>query len=152
MAWKLDLYEHLCCHHNFKDIFLCFETADSFTLGYNQSAFDWHLLFLKVDLQSCFVYKKLLFPVDYLRETGEKISYFFPMCSQLLFFILKSIENLCSLLTTRWVVQLMFLRKERDAIQRDLGRLQRWANVSLMKLNKAKGNVLHLGRGNHQYP
>ena len=41
--------------------------------------------------------------------------------------------------------------EEMEAIQRNLGRLEKWAHVNLMRFNKTKRKLLHLGQANSKY-
>lgn len=55
-----------------------------------------------------------------------------------------------SSLMTPSSVAVNMLEGRDNVIQKDLNRLQRWANANCMKVNKAKCKVLHLSWGDHR--
>jgi len=56
-------------------------------------------------------------------------------------FTLSKFANVTKLCSTADMLE------ERDGIQRDLDRLERWARANLMKFNKVKCKILHMGQG-----
>ncbi|KAK4828816.1 hypothetical protein QYF61_000873 [Mycteria americana] len=46
---------------------------------------------------------------------------------------------------------MIYCKQGKDAVQRDVNRLEEWVHMKLMKFNKAKCKVLHLGHSNPQY-
>ncbi|KAJ7404931.1 rna-directed dna polymerase from mobile element jockey-like [Pitangus sulphuratus] len=74
----------------------------------------------------------------------DAVQHFGDMDSGIEFTLSKSAANtkLCGAVNTL---------EGRDAIQRDLDRPGRWANANLVKFNKVKCKVLHLGCGNPKH-
>ncbi|GAB0193317.1 cAMP-dependent protein kinase inhibitor alpha [Grus japonensis] len=56
-----------------------------------------------------------------------------------------------SLTTIDSGIESIDLLEGRDAIQRDLDRLEQWTRANLLKFNEGKCKVLHMGQGNPWY-